>query len=36
MNLMGLNVGPMRLPLCEMSPEHTAALRKTMEEAGLL
>ena len=36
MNLMGLNVGPMRLPLCEMSPEHTTALRKTMEEVGLL
>ena len=36
MNLLGLNVGPMRLPLCEMSEEHAAALRRTMEEAGLL
>ena len=36
MNLMGLNVGPMRLPLCEMSPEHTETLRHTLEEAGLL
>ena len=36
MNLMGLNVGPMRLPLCEMTPEHTEALRRTLEEAGLL
>ena len=36
MNLLGLNVGPMRLPLCEMSPEHEAALKKTMEEAGIL
>ena len=36
MNLLGLNVGPMRLPLCEMSAEHAAALRTTMEEAGLL
>ena len=36
MNLMGLNVGPMRLPLCGMSPEHEAALKKTMEEAGIL
>ena len=36
MNLMGLNVGPMRLPLCEMSPEHTEALRNTLREAGLL
>ena len=36
MNLMGLNVGPMRLPLCEMSPEHTETLRNTLREAGLL
>ena len=36
MNMMGLNVGPMRLPLCEMSPEHQAILRATLEEAGLL
>ena len=36
MNLMGLNVGPLRLPLCEMSAEHTAKLRKSLEEAGLL
>ena len=36
MNLLGLNVGPMRLPLCGMSPEHEAALKKTMEEAGIL
>ena len=36
MNMMGLNVGPMRLPLCEMSGEHQSALRATLEEAGLL
>ena len=36
MNMMGLNVGPMRLPLCEMSGEHQTALRATLEEAGLL
>lgn len=36
MNMMGLNVGPMRLPLCEMSAEHQAALRAMLEEAGLL
>ncbi len=36
MNMMGLSVGPMRLPLCEMSAEHQAALRATLEEAGLL
>ncbi|MGO5049823.1 4-hydroxy-tetrahydrodipicolinate synthase [Dysosmobacter sp. Sow4_B12] len=36
MNMMGLNVGPMRLPLCEMSEEHSAVLRASLEEAGLL
>ena len=36
MNLMGLNVGPLRLPLCEMSAEHTAKLKKSLEEAGVL
>ena len=36
MNMMGLNVGPMRLPLCEMSEANAAVLRRTLEEAGLL
>ena len=36
LNLMGLNAGPMRLPLCEMTPEHTAALAARLKEAGLL
>jgi len=36
MNMMGLNAGPMRLPLCEMSKEHQAILRRTLEEADLL
>ena len=36
MNMMGLNVGPMRLPLCEMSEEHSAVLRASLEEADLL
>ena len=36
MNLMGLQAGPCRLPLYEMTEEHTAALRKTMEEVDLL
>jgi len=36
MNMMGLNVGPMRLPLYEMSEEHQAVLHKTLEEAGLV
>jgi 4-hydroxy-tetrahydrodipicolinate synthase len=36
MNMMGLDVGPMRLPLCEMSEEHAAVLRASLQEAGLL
>lgn len=36
LNMMGLNAGPMRLPLCEMTAEHQAAMRATLEEAGLL
>ena len=35
-NMMGLNAGTLRLPLCEMTAEHQAALRNTMKEAGLL
>ncbi len=36
LNMMGLHAGPMRLPLCEMSPEHRDILRAALEEAGLL
>ena len=36
MNMMGLNVGPMRLPLCEMGEANAAVLRRTLEEAGVL
>lgn len=36
MNLMGLNVGPMRLPLYEMSGDAKNRLEATMREAGLL
>jgi len=36
MNLMGLNVGPMRLPLYEMSDSARHKLEATMREAGLL
>lgn len=36
MNMMGLNVGPMRLPLYEMSEGAQTTLRKTLQEAGLL
>ena len=36
LNMMGLNAGPMRLPLCEMSEEHKAALWQTLREAALV
>ncbi|MGN1149104.1 MAG: 4-hydroxy-tetrahydrodipicolinate synthase [Sutterella sp.] len=36
MNMQGLNVGPMRLPLCEMSDAHAEVLRASLERAGLL
>ena len=36
MNMIGLNVGPMRLPLCEMGEANAADLRNSLKEAGLL
>ena len=36
MNMMGLNAGSMRLPLCEMSESNAAILRNSLKEAGLL
>ncbi len=36
MNLMGKNVGPMRMPLTEMEPAHKEALAKAMREYGIL
>ncbi len=36
MNLMGLEAGPFRLPLCEMTEAHAAQLRGLLEEAGLV
>lgn len=36
MNLMGMNVGGLRLPLTEMSPEKAAVLEQEMKKAGLL
>ncbi len=35
MNLMGLNVGPLRLPLTEMEEEHAAVLASEMVKAGI-
>ena len=36
MNMMGLNAGPLRLPLCEMRAGHAAKLKNSLQEAGLL
>ena len=36
MNLMGMDVGPMRLPLCEMDPEHREKLRDTLRKYALI
>lgn len=35
MNLMGMEVGPLRMPLCEMEPANREKLAKAMEEYGL-
>ena len=36
MNLMGMHVGPLRAPLCEMGQENKAKLVAAMKEYGLL
>jgi len=36
MNMMGMGVGPCRLPLCEMSEANRAKLRATLEQYGLV
>lgn len=36
MNLMGKEVGPLRLPLTEMEPQNKARLEKAMKEYGIL
>ncbi len=36
MNLMGMNVGGFRLPLCEMENEHREILRDSMAKVGLV
>jgi len=36
MNMMGLDVGEPRMPLCEMAPENLGKLKASMEAAGLL
>ncbi|MBR6701843.1 MAG: dihydrodipicolinate synthase family protein, partial [Clostridia bacterium] len=36
MNMMGLNVGPVRMPLIEMDEPSKAKLRATLEKHGLI
>ena len=36
LNMMGKNVGQLRLPLCDMSDAHMASVRKTLEKYGLI
>lgn len=36
MNMMGKEVGPLRLPLIEMEPQNKERLKKAMEEYGIL
>ncbi len=36
LNLMGFNVGPMRLPLTQMEPENLARLKNEMQKVGLI
>ncbi|MEI3413234.1 MAG: 4-hydroxy-tetrahydrodipicolinate synthase [Blautia sp.] len=35
LNLMGWNVGPLRMPLCEMEPENEAKLAKALTDYGI-
>ena len=35
-NLMGMEAGPLRRPLCEMEPENAAKLEKAMKNYGIL
>ncbi len=36
MNLLGIEAGPLRLPLCDISEKNLEVLRQTMKRAGLL
>ena len=36
LNLTGRNMGGLRLPLCDMTPEHLELLRSSMVRMGLL
>ena len=36
MNLMGMEAGPLRLPLCDISEKNLAVLRASLERMDLL
>lgn len=36
LNFMGMEVGPTRMPLSEMEPEHAEVLRKEMQKVGIV
>ena len=36
LNLLGMEAGPVRLPLCEMEEKNKARLRAAMQAKGLL
>ena len=36
MNLLGMDAGSLRLPLCDISDKNLDTLRRAMERAGLL
>jgi 4-hydroxy-tetrahydrodipicolinate synthase len=36
MSLVGMPSGPLRLPMCELSPEHLESLKQTMKAMGIL
>ena len=36
LNLMGRNVGPLRMPMCEMDPKNVERLKKAMQVYGIL
>ena len=35
MNLLGMDVGGLRLPLCDMAPENLEKLKKSLTDVGL-
>ena len=35
-NMVGLNAGPLRMPLCDMTEEHTEYLRSVLDKYGLI